>query len=97
MATVYDVGDAPYIVGTFTNSGGTLIDPSTVTLYLKQPSGSVGTYTYGAGGSVTRIGTGTYSYTGTATEAGYWNIRWVGAGTALAALQDRYFVRQVNT
>lgn len=96
MAFSCDVGDIPYIVCTFTNSVGTVIDPTTITLYLEQPSGSVGTHTY-ASGSIIRAASGTYTYNGTATEAGYWNVRWVGNGAAVAAQQGRYFVREVNT
>ena len=96
MAFSCDVGDVPYIVCTFTDSAGTVIDPTTITLYLEKPSGSVGTYDY-ASGSVAKLSTGTYTFNGTATEAGNWNVRWVGDGAAIAAQQGRYFVREVNT
>lgn len=95
MAFSCDVGDIPYIVCTFTNSGGAVIDPTTITLYLEQPSGSVGTHTY-ASGSVIRSAAGTYTFNGTATAAGYWCARWVGDGAAVAAQQGRYFVRALN-
>ena len=91
-----DVGDVPYIQVIFTNAGGTAIDPTTITLYLEKPTGSVGTYTY-ASGSIARAAAGSYTYNGTATEAGYWNCRWVGDGAAVAAQQGRYFVRSINT
>ena len=96
MAFSCDVGDIPYIACTFTNAAGAVIDPTTITLYLEQPNGTVGTYTY-ASGSVAKLSTGTYTFNGTATEAGYWNCRWVGDGAAVAAQQGRYFVRGVNT
>jgi PKD repeat protein len=96
MAFSCDVGDVAYIVCTFTNAGGTLVAPTTITLYLQQPSGSVGTYT-AASGSVASPATGTYTFNGTATEAGYWDVRWVGDGAAVAAQQGRYFVRSINT
>jgi hypothetical protein len=95
MAFSCDVGDVAAIVCTFSNAGGTLIDPTTITLYLQQPSGSVGTYT-AASGSVTTPAPGTYTFNGTATEAGYWNARWVGDGAAVAAQQGRFFVRSTN-
>ena len=93
MAFSCDVGDVAYIVCTFTNAGGTLVDPTTITLYLQQPSGSVGTYT---GGDIAHPATGTYTYNGTATEAVYWNVKWSGDGAAVAAQQGRYFVRYTN-
>jgi len=95
MAFSCDVGDIPYIVCTFTDANGTVIDPTTITLYLEKPSGTIGTYTY-ASGSVVRPAAGTYTFNGTATEAGYWNVKWQGDGAAVAAQQGRYFVRQVN-
>lgn len=91
-----DIGDVPQIKIVFTDASGAVVDPTTVTLYLALPSGSVGTYTY-AGGAVVRPAAGTYTYNGTATQAGYWNVRWVGDGAAVAAEQDRYFVRGTNT
>lgn len=91
-----DVSDVVYNQVIFTTSAGAVIDPTTVVLYLKAPSGSVGTYTY-ASGAVARIAQGTYAYNGTATQAGYWNSRWVGDGAAVAAEQSRYFVRGTNT
>jgi hypothetical protein len=95
MMFVCDVGDVPAIKTVFTDANGTAIDPTTITLYLKPPSGAVGTYTYPA--DVTKLSAGTYSYNGTATAAGYWSVRWVGAGAAVAAEQSIYFVRSVNT
>lgn len=90
-----DVGDVPAIKTVFTDANGTVIDPTTITLYLKPPTGAVGTYTY-ASGSVSKLSAGTYSYNGTATAAGYWSVRWVGDGAAVAAEQSIYFVRSVN-
>lgn len=89
-----DVGDIVYIQNAFYDSAGTAVDPTTITLYLKQPS-SVGTYTY-ASGSVSKVAVGTYAFNGTATEAGYWRARWVGDGAAIAAEQGIYFVRSKN-
>jgi len=91
-----DVGDVPAIKTVFTDANGAVIDPTTITLYLKPPSGAVGTYTYAAA-QVTKVASGTYSYNGTATMAGYWNVRWVGDGAAVAAEQGIYFVRGTNT
>lgn len=96
MAFTCDVGDVPQIKCVFTDATGAPIDPTTIVLYLAAPSGSVGTYTY-ASGNVAKQSTGTYTYNGTATMAGYWNVRWVGDGAAVAAEQSRYFVRGTNT
>jgi hypothetical protein len=91
-----DVGDVPQIKVVWTTAAGVAVDPTTITLYLRVPSGSVGTYTY-ASGSVAKLSTGTYTYNGTVTQAGYHNVRWVADGSAVAAQQDRYYAREVNT
>jgi hypothetical protein len=96
MAAVFDIGDVAYIQCVVTNSGGTLIDPSEVILYLAPPSGAVGTYSYSSG-SVTRQSAGTFSYNGTVTQSGYHNVRWVGTGAANFGDQSRFFARETNT
>ena len=91
-----DVGDVPQIKCVFTGTAGAPIDPTTVTLYVGPPGAAVGTYTY-ASGSVSRSAVGTYTFDGTATAAGYWQVRWVGDGAAIAAEQSQFFVRSLNT
>lgn len=91
-----DVGDVPQLKIIWTDINGAVVDPTTITLYLQAPSGAVGTYTY-ASGSVAKVSAGTYTYNGTATAPGYWDVRWVADGSAVAAEQSRYFVRGVNT
>ena len=96
MAASFDVGDVAYIQTIVTNSGGTVVDPSEVLLYLAPPTGSVGTFSL-SGGHIGHPGTGTFYYNGTVTVAGYWNVRWVGTGAADFADQSRYFARGINT
>lgn len=96
MAAAFDIGDVAYIQTVVTNSGGTVVDPSEVLLYLAQPSGAVGTYALSAG-QIAHPSVGTFSYNGTVTESGYWNVRWVGTGAADFGDQSRYFARQRNT
>ena len=96
MAFACDVGDVVQIQTVFTTAAGATVDPTEVVLYLRSPSGSVGTYTYSAG-AVTRPAQGTFRYNGTTTESGYHSVRWIGTGAANAADQSRYFARQINT
>lgn len=56
-------------------------DPTTVTLKVKDPSGNVDTYTYGAG-EVTKSATGVYYKDIMPDEVGHWVYRWIGTGTA---------------
>lgn len=95
-AAIFDIGDVARIQTVITTSAGVLIDPSEVLLYLAQPSGTVGTYTYSAG-AVQRQSAGTFYYNGTVTQAGYHNVRWVGTGAADFGDQSRFFVRTRNT
>lgn len=91
-----DVGDVVRIQNVFTNATGGTIDPTEVILYWQLPSGSVGTYLYSTA-QVTRQSQGSYYYNGTVAASGYHNIRWNGTGAAVAAAQDRFFAREVNT
>ncbi|MGB1226152.1 MAG: hypothetical protein ACPHCN_18695 [Mycobacterium sp.] len=87
----YDVGDVVRLTGTFA-VGGTNTDPSTVTLYVEDPSGNVDTYTYAA--TVTKSAEGIFTYDLAIDEAGTWSYRWVGTGAAAAVEQRRLFVRE---
>lgn len=91
-----DVGDVVRIQNVFTNSTGGTVDPSEVILYLAPPTGAVGTYKYSAA-EVQKQSQGSYYYNGTVTTNGYWSVRWVGTGAAVAAAQDRFFAREINT
>lgn len=91
-----DVGDVVRIQNVFTNSTGGTVDPTEVILYLGTPGVAVGTYLYSAGG-VIRQSQGTYYVNGTIGTSGYYQVRWVGTGAAVAAAQDRFFSREVNT
>lgn len=91
-----DVGDVVRIQNVFTNASGGTVDPTEVILYLAPPSGAVGTYKYSAA-EVARQSQGSFYYNGTVTASGYYNVRWVGTGAAVAASQDRFFAREVNT
>lgn len=93
-----DVGDVVRIQNVFTNSTGGTVDPSEIILYLALPTGTVGTYAYtGGAGAVQKQSQGSYYYNGTITASGYHNVRWLGTGAAVAAAQDRFFAREVNT
>ena len=91
-----DVGDVVRIQNVFTDASGGTVDPTEVILYLAPPSGAVGTYKYSAS-EVTRQSQGSFYYNGTITASGYWNVRWVGTGAAVAAEQSRFFANEVNT
>lgn len=91
-----DVGDVVRIQNVFTNATGGTVDPTEVILYLATPAGSVGTYLYSTA-QVARQSQGSFYYNGTVETSGYYQVRWVGTGAAVAAAQDRFFARELNT
>lgn len=76
------------ISATFTVSGAAT-DPTTVTLKVRSPAGTVSTYTYGAG-QVTKDSVGNYHKDVDASTSGRWLYRWEGTGTAQAADESAF-------
>lgn len=89
-----DLGDAAVLTATFTVLG-TLTDPTTVALEVKNPSASVTTYTY-ADADITKTSTGVYTMTLTPTilnAVGTWRYSWLSTGTAAGAEQGVIYVQ----
>lgn len=91
----YDVGDLVRLRGSFTNSAGTAVDPSSVTLqyrrFLDDPA-SYTTLVYGVG-SITRVQTGEYLHDLAVNTDGEWRYRWNGLGANAAAVEESFKVR----
>jgi hypothetical protein len=87
------VGQEVRITATFTNSAGTLTDPTTITIEYKKPDGTVVTGTY-AGGQVIKSSTGIYyrDVTPAIGEEGEWLTYYAGTGTIDAAENGRFHV-----
>ena len=83
----YEVGDLVTLQATFTSIDGVVTDPTTVTLSVQDPGGTITAYTY-AGGDVTRFAAGIYRYALSITTSGQWVYRWVGTGSVQAASSD---------
>ena len=84
----YDLNDLTRLVATFCSTDGiTTADPSTITLYVKDPAGSVASYVYGAAGaSVVKVGVGAYARDlSLGSWVGSWFYRWEGTGGVQAA------------
>jgi hypothetical protein len=62
---------------TFENEAGVLTDPSSVSLKLRAPTGTITTVT------PTKASTGIYKHTFTADHSGDWRYRFEGAGSAV--------------
>lgn len=83
-----EVGEAITVEAEFVTAG-TLTDPTTVTLTLTDPSGTVSTV---AQGSLTHTGTGKWAYTFTPSSIGVWIYRFDGTGTVLAGTTGYFAV-----
>lgn len=83
MANKYDKGDLVRVSAAF-NILGVATDPTTITLKVKNPAGTVSTYTF-ALGQVTRSGTGAYYKDVSVDSVGLWFYRWEGTGAVVSA------------
>lgn len=84
MATLYNIGDKVRLQGTLEDSAGVEVDPSTVTVKVRTPGGTISTYTY-AGSTVTRSALGVYYTDFTPSEAGTYYYLFQSTGTGQAA------------
>lgn len=73
---LYDVGDAVEFIATLQNVAGQLVDPPTVRCRVRDPSGTVMTYTYGVDSALIRDGPGAYRIRIALLQPGYWWYRW---------------------
>lgn len=89
------IGDLPVITATFRDTANALADPSTVTVKVLKPSGTVTTYTSPTA-EIVNSSTGVWVFTMPTAydEAGTWTFYVVGAGgDAQAASQIKRKVR----
>jgi hypothetical protein len=85
--STFQVGDQLTLQSTFVSLDGVNADPTTITLKVCDPGGTITTYTY-AGGDVTKFATGIYRYRLSITLPGRWLYKWLGAGAVQAASPD---------
>jgi hypothetical protein len=89
---VYEVGDVVTLEGKFRVGDpetGTLTTPTTATLSVEAPNGTVTTYAFP--GAVSNPSAGILTYNLSPTQTGYWKYRWVGTGVVAAATPDGIF------
>lgn len=80
------------ITGTpFADLSGAPVDPTTVTLYVRDPTGKITLY---AGGQLSHDGTGLYSMILVPAISGIWTYKWQGTGTLVATSTDTLFTIQ---
>lgn len=80
MSAPFQPGDTVTLSTTF-RVAGTLTDPTTVSLDVREPDGTTTTYTW-AGATVTKDATGTFSKALEADAPGIWAWKWTGTGAA---------------
>ncbi len=89
MANIYDVGDLVQVAGTFTNAGGTAVDPGTVTFKFRNPSGgSVTTLTYPTDAALVKSTVGLYYYNLSVAAPGNWHYQMRGQGDNAASAES---------
>jgi len=93
MANTYMVGNQIKLQATFIVEG-TVTDPTTITVRVKDPSGSVTVYTYSV--TVTKSTIGVYYVIVTMNLAGTWWVRWEGAGAVAAVEEESVIISDSN-
>lgn len=91
--TFFELGDSVRVTAIFTDSAGTLADPTTVKFdYLNAAIGTATTYTYPT--VIVKASTGTYYVSiDTAESAGLYDWRFYATGTGQTADTGRFYVR----
>lgn len=93
MANTYDIGDVVRLTATFTDTGETAANPSSVRFIYETPSGSFSTQT--STGDVVNPQVGTYYLDITLSESGVWEYRVTSTGT-LKASEEGYLVARAR-
>jgi hypothetical protein len=90
----YDKGDLVRCRGTFRDpeTGDALVDPSTVTFKVKDPSDTLIEYVYGVDAQLVKEAVGRYRVDVDASAAGTWVYRFESTGTYQAADEGKFTV-----
>ena len=94
MPEAYDKGDLVRCTGTFTNSAGNPVDPTTVTFKVRDPPLNEMEYVYGVDAEVVRDDQGIYHVDVSVDESGRWRYHWQSTGTGQAAGEAEFSVRR---
>ena len=99
MGSTYDIGDLVRITGTFTDTGGTVGDPTTVNFLYDTPTSTAPTTatrtstSTGSVGDIYRLSTGVYYYDVSSTGQGLYETRFTSTGTLAASGESWFSVR----
>lgn len=89
----HDIGDQRRLTGNFVDIDGNPADPSSVTLIIREPDGTLITKT---GGELGNVVIGTFYYDHTIAKAGRHVYRFEGAGAVIAAGETEFWARKRN-
>lgn len=88
---IFHEGDLVTVRGTFSNSTGTVHNPTDVALYVRKPDATEITYWYGSG-TVTRPSTGIYEANlDTTGQRGLWLYDWYSTGAGQSDSGEKEF------
>lgn len=76
MSGEYDIGDLAEVDLTLSDLDGDPTNATSITLKVRRPDGTVDTYTFGDGGTISNPSTGVYTARINLTAAGRWDYRW---------------------
>ena len=88
---VYEIDTLVKVASAFTELGGAAVDPTIVTLYVRDPSGTESTIPMG---SLGHDGVGVFSYGINANISGTWTYKFQGAGNVETTSPDTRFLVQ---
>ena len=83
---LYQIGDLVQVTGSFTDSTGTLVDPTSVNLQVLNPQGQTSLQ------SPSRVSVGVYYANISAVTSGTYSYRFSGTGAVTAADQNSFLV-----
>lgn len=82
--SAYECDTEVELKGTFRNAADAVTDPSSITLYVRNPAGTTSTYTYAAT-EIVRESEGVYTKNVTLDAPGTWYYRFKGEGSLKVA------------
>lgn len=88
MISTFDIGALARLTGTYTDINGALVDPTTASVSVKAPDGTVTTAT------PSKDSTGIYHYDFQTTLWGNHFYRFTGTGAAVGAGDSQFLVKQ---
>ena len=92
MANEYDIGDTVRLTGTFTDTGGSPADPTTVTIWVKAPTSTVQVYVSGTTG-MANPAVGTFHSDYVPPSSGVFSYRIFSTGTIVTAEDGLFRVK----